>query len=349
MEWFTWESIIGSVKIFLQICGAIALVITVLTGLFALVPKLSSLKADFFYWVQNKYRFRKFKKAAIKNDIENVVNNIVFSLQDELPYGWIRRAKIEWVPDITNEKIFTNEVILRIRPIENQDANLVVGVYSFFNNSLFPKVKEVIPSPARKAAVLLITKRAICSKRRFLEERFNEEVLEAAVQDDADITKYYPRYHKIDKKGFFTGAFLREVYEVCTRERFGQLRGQMEEEMHNILSHMEHFIENIPGHNITSNSWSRIGPATSYGFLLVAHPTADRSRVYVARAKERLDQGIERLYVFGTSEQLKFARFVISEIAKIDGYKLQEKFSVHKDYRGTSKGIGALFVRRTRG
>ena len=46
----------------------------------------------------------------------------------------------------------------------------------------------------------------------------------------------------------------------------------------------------------------------------------------------------------GAKEQEPFARYVISEIAKLPRYQLAEVFDINKDYRGTIGGVGALFV-----
>jgi len=50
------------------------------------------------------------------------------------------------------------------------------------------------------------------------------------------------------------------------------------------------------------------------------------------------------LYVLCRNEQRKFAEYIISEIEKVDGYRLAEIFELRKDYRGDPKGMGALFV-----
>ena len=337
----------------LMVVGAIALILGLIKLLFELIPQLGRLKSDFWRWIAGKWKGRKLIKNAIASDIETHVNEVVADLQNELPTGWIKRASIKWITEIKDSDLEEGEMILRIRPLENQDQNFLSGVYAFFTRALFPRTKEVIPANARKAAVLRIAYRTITEKKPFLKQSFEDSFLETAVRDDPSVATYLGRYDRLDQKGFFTGSFLREIHEIATRARFHELRGRMNQEIDEILTHIEGFITNlerpigntrVPRATIPPGGWYRVGPATSYAFLLVARPEHQGVRPYINRAQERSAQNIERLYVMGAKEQEPFARYVISEIAKLPNYKLVEIFNVNKDYRGTQGGIGALFV-----
>ena len=147
-------------------------------------------------------------------------------------------------------------------------------------------------------------------------------------------------------------------YEEANRKKAQQVidcvnRDFPPEEIDEILTHIEGFITNLDRPNgntrtarttIPPEGWYRVGPATSYAFLLVARPDHQGARPYINRAQDRLTQNIERLYVMGAKEQEPFARYVISEIAKLPNYQLVEIFNVNKDYRGSQGGVGALFV-----
>ncbi len=191
-----------------------------------------------------------------------------------------------------------------------------------------------------------ISHRTISDKKPYLQQSFEDSFLETAVREDASIATYLGRYKRLDQKGFFTGTFLREIHEIATKARFQDLRNKMNQEIDEILNHVEGFITQLesPTHNISSEGWYRVGPATSYAFLLVARPNHQGAKPYLNRVQERSTQNIERLYVMGAKEQEPFARYVISEIAKLPRYQLAEVFDLNKDYRGTIGGVGALFV-----
>jgi len=83
--------------------------------------------------------------------------------------------------------------------------------------------------------------------------------------------------------------------------------------------------------------------------LLVAHPikAAFGADAYINRVKEKLVEGVDRLYVFGTAQEREFAIMVINSIVgQVPEYKLVERFLPSKDYRGEIGGVGALFIKR---
>jgi hypothetical protein len=89
--------------------------------------------------------------------------------------------------------------------------------------------------------------------------------------------------------------------------------------------------------------WYRKGEANSYGFLLVAQPFHFSINPYLKRAREHYSNGIERLYVMGANQEKRFVKRVIKRIVNETSYNLLELFELHKDYRGESGGIGAMF------
>jgi hypothetical protein len=342
-----WDLIITWGKNILIVIGGITVFFTFIKGLSDVIPQLRKFKSWFWSQTAERLKNRTLVKNAIASDIETHVNEVVADLQKELPLGWIRKASIEWVTESKENDLEEGEIILRVKPFEDQDQNFLAGVYTFFSKALFPHTKEVIPTNVRKAAILRISHRTISNKKPYLRESFENSFLETAIKEDPTIATYLGRYENLDKKGFFTGSFLREIHEIATKTRFTDLRNRMNQEVDEILTHIEGFISQLgvrPTRKIPQGGWYRIGPATSYAFMLVARPEHGGVEPYVNRAKERLTQNIERLYIMGAKEEKPFAKYVISEIAKLPNYKLVEVFELNKDYRGNTGGIGALFV-----
>lgn len=340
LKWITdwWKNI-------LAIIGAITIILVFIKLLFEVIPRLNKTKTNLLKNLAQNRKNKNLIKNAIASDIETHVNEVVMDLQNELPSGWIQKASIQWIKEATNNDLREGEMILRIHPFENQDHNFLAGVYTFFSKALFPYTKEIIPTNARKAAVLMISYRTICDKKTFLQKAFEDSFLETAIKEDSSIASYLGKYKKIDQKGFFTGTFLREIHEIATKARFHDLRNRMGQEIDQILVHIEGFLDQFDKHKgIPPGGWYRQGPATSYAFLLVAKPDHQGVEPYLTQVRERIGQNIERLYVMGTKEQESFARYVISKIAEIPEYKLEEIFSLNRDYRKIIGGVGALFV-----
>ncbi len=317
-----------------------------LSLLMDVVPRLASLKAKFFAWFANTYKYEVFKRKAISSDIEALVNSIVFSLQDELPKGWIKRASIKWVRDITRkDQAPLNEIILRMRPIEDQNTNLLYSVHAFFGEALFPKIGHIIPLSKKNAATLLITRRALESRGPSFRDLFEEQLLEKAIQENSDVLRDFSKFEKLDNKGFFTSALLREVHTLTNLAKFNPIRTTIDNEINSVTKHMLDFSGALTGPSVIPEPlWSRKGPITNYAFLLVARPDNNGSKNYVLRAKQRFIEGVTRLYVLAKEEQRDFAKQVIKEIGKLTECNLEETFELNKDYRCNQGGLGAILT-----
>lgn len=331
------------------IIAAILLLVVSIKFLSDTIPQFEVIKSKIIIPFAKKWKFRKLVKEAIKNDIRGHVNIEVGKLQKELPKGWIQKMDIEWVEqENKNDFINDNEAVIRMRPLENQDQNFTIAVYYFFKKVFFPKTKRVIPEIHREASALHMSRRLIEKQKKHLKTIFEDSILEPAVQKRSGILDCLDRYGKIDQRGFFTGTFLREIHEIATQVRFQQKRKIMGSEVAEILKHIEDFIKKFDSdENIPPGGWYRFGPVTSYSFLLIAHPikTSGGVNPYINRAKEKLSQGADRLYVFGSNKEKWFAHSVIGHIQRyVSGYQLVEKFELYRDYRGERGGIGALFI-----
>jgi len=330
----------------------ITLILLLLAGIKFLsdtIPQLEIVKSKIITPFAKKWKFKKLVKEATKSDIKGHVNIEVGRLQNELPKGWIQKMNIEWVEqENKNDFINDNEVVIRMRPLEDQNQNFVTAVYYFFKKAFFPKTKRVIPETHREASVLYICRRLIETQKNHLKTKFEDSILEPAVQKRNGILDCLDRYGKIDQRGFFTGTFLREIHEIATQVKFQPQRKRMGNEIAEILKHIEGFIKKYDSdEKIPPGDWYRFGPVTSYSFLLIANPmkTSGGIKPYINKAEEKLSQGADRLYVFGSNKEKWFARSVIGHIQRyVSGYQLLEKFELYRDYRGEKGGIGALFI-----
>jgi hypothetical protein len=322
-------------------------VATVLLGfvklLLDVIPKLNALRADVYRATSQKLRHRALEKRAIASNIEAVVNDSVSFLQKELPIGWISRAKIEWVREESRDDMEDGDLILRMRPLENQDENLMNGIFYFFTKALFRGVKEVIPRTPRRAAVLQLSRRTVTKHHPYAMEDFERRYLEPAICVEADVAFYLGHYDTLDQRGFFTGVYLREITALAERVRYTAQRSQIGDELRHILTHVSTFLQASP--KAADELWHRKSDTSSYGLLLVARPPFSRRReqTYVNRAQSHIRNGVKRLYVLGANQEKSFVRKVVSAIANETSYALVELFDLNKDYRGEAGGICAVF------
>ena len=329
--------------------AAALLLIWILKILSDSIPQLEIIKSKIVTPLAQWVRHRLLVKAAIKSDIQGHVNRELQLIKKELPFGWIKEMEINWIANESRDDLLNSgETIIRLRPLADQDRNFVNATHQFLKRSFFPKTGAVIPALHRDASVLYISAKIAKRRGPQAQSAFEDFILEPAIQRTKAIPKIIEAYDEIDRRGFFTGAFLRELHEVAGEVRLTSMRASVGGEATAILKHVRDFIKAFDSDDqIPSAGWYNIGPVSRYGLLLVAHPgkTPDGPDPYVNRAREKLNQGAKRLYIFGAGQESSFAGSVINAVQiQIPDWKLVEQFETSFDYRGNHGGVGALFV-----
>lgn len=326
----------------LEIIGILTVIFAFIKLLFEVIPQLKNIKNSSLNFFAEKIESKLLQKRAIANNIEKAVNEIVIDVKQELPIGWLKKISIKWISG--NFKIKQDEdiLILKLKPIKNQDYNLINGVYHSFNNSLFPDTKEVIPRNIHNAAVLLLSKRALVKHYPILKENYENNIVEKSIKDDSSIADLYGKFDEIDKEGYFTGSFLREVDHIAKSARFNEKRNIIEDEIKCLLNHIIKFKNKTP--HSAEDLWYRKGNISNYGFILVAKPFHSNEKIYLSRAIKRAGKGINRLYILGCNQEKPFFKKVVKSISNIPQYKLLELYKLNRDYRGEKGGVGALFI-----
>ncbi len=332
------------------IFAALLVLITLLGKLSETISSLKTIKASILTPLASWFGHKKLVKAAIKNDIEGNVNKVVDKIRGELPDGWADPLSIQWVASESVENfIQDNQPVLRIKPLKEASGNFSQAVYLYFSNTFFPQVKSILPEAHTEAATLQFCRRVITDGKPSARESFENDVLEPALQRQPTIAKFLERLDKIDKKGLLTGVFIREVHNIALKVRFTTKRQSVGSEFSEVLTHLEEFADGVKAKKpLEDYQWSRKGPVCTYGLVLVAMPSKAASgavKGYVNRAKEKANKKVDHLYVFGTSEEVKFANEVIQAIQEgVVEYKMKQQYKLYRDYRGKRGGIGALFT-----
>ena len=329
----------------LEIIGVLTIIFSFIRLLFEVIPQLKILKNSLIGYFAEKFKNKKLQKKAIANNIEKTVNDIVVNVRNELPIGWLNKISIKWISGSKQKELENDLLILKLKPMQNQDYNLINGVYHSFNNSLFPETKEVIPKNIHNATVMLLSKRALITQYPILKEKFENSIVEKSIKSDSSVAEYYGKFDEIDKEGYFTGAFIREVNQIAICSRFNEKRNIIEMEIKGLLNHIMKFKNK--GNHRPDNLWFRKGDITNYGFILVAKPFHSNVNAYVSRAINISHKGITRLYVLGCNQEKAFFKKVIKALSNIPEYKLIELYKLNRDYRGEKDGIGALLIIET--
>jgi hypothetical protein len=314
----------------------------------SLIPQIDILKSKILLPIARKYKHRKLTKIAIKSDIRGHVNREIAKFGKYLPVGWAGEMDVDWVEneeasDLKND----NRIIVRIRPVENQDNNFVNATYHYLKSSFFPKTQAVIPKSHYEASVLYVCRKVVEGRSESSKIIFEDNFLEPIIQRHNKIPVHLDEYAHLDKRGFFTGTFLRELHLMANDARFTGARNTVTQETDQVIKHIKGFITGYDAEDdMPATAWYNNGTLSKYAMLLVAHPSKTSSGVdpYINRARDQFQSGARRLYVFGSNNESRFANAVISGIeGSIDGIRLVERFDTPFDYRGDVNGMGAVF------
>lgn len=334
-----------------------SILIILLLGIFLnwlanIVPQIDIIKSRILLPIAKKYKQRKLVKSAIKSDIRGNVNREIAKLRNHLPSGWAEEMDVDWVEsEEPSTLVDENRIVVRIRPVEDQDRNFVNATYHYLRSSFFPKTQAVIPKPHYEASVLYVCRKIVNGRNGNTKTFFEDNVLEPIIQRHNQIPNHLDDYSHLDTRGLFTGTFLRELQLMATDARFTGARNNMTQETSEVVKHIKNFISAYDNHSsggeeMPANAWYNDGTVSKYALLLVAHPAKAESGIdpYINRARERFQSGTKRLYVFGSNKESRFANAVISGIeGTIDNVRVVERFQTPFDYRGQKNGIGAVF------
>ena len=317
------------------------------------IPQVEIFKSKIITPIARWSKHRGLVKMAIKSDIKGHVNKEMAKLSKHLPKGWIKQMDVDWVQHEDLLGFLTDErIVLRIRPVEDQNKNFVNTTYHFLKQVMFPKTSSVVPDNHLEGTVIYLCKKIVSGRNQESITIFEDSVLEPAIQKHRKLPEYLADYEILDRKGFFTGTFLRELHSVANEARFSTNRENVSQEASEIIKHVKEFITKYESEsrNIPHSLWIKIGNVAKYGLLLVARPNRTNSSIdaYTNRAREKFTGGANRLYVFGASSEAKFFDAVIHGIVgTVPECELVEVFSTPNDYRGDVDGMGAVFARKS--
>jgi|GEM_PF-1324900 len=348
--WFNdWYVFVISHPLIWFVCLIILLLLILIDAIAKLIPQLNIIRSKILVPIAKYLKYDRLSKSAIKSDICGHVNQECVSMRQYLPDGWVPDLEIKWVDtENYNSLLDDNKMILRIRPIDNQDKNFVNAIYYYFKSSFFPKTQALIPKAHSEASILYVCRNIVAKRGGKTIEIFEDEILEPAIQKHKQIVNNLEDYNVINDRGFFTGTFLRELHKTASEVRFTSERCNVGEETKNIIGHIKNFIDTYKnsGGKMPPKIWRYKGKISDYAILLVAKPAKKSLGVngYVNRARDSFSEGVKRLYVFGANNEKDFAVSVISSIqAEVQGIKLIEEFCTPFDYRGEKGGIAACF------
>jgi hypothetical protein len=331
-----------TILLILAIFGAIDLAWRGIGLVISAIPPLLGLRTRFWTYIVGFIQLPVLRRKAISTRVEEVTNQTVYHLERYLPKGWIRRARVNWVRSSAASLLVDEEIVLRIRPNNDADTNLLYTLWFYLKNALFPYTQDLIPDSTRSAIALAIARAAIYENHPYLIRQFDNYFIDM-VANNVAVRDKLSDYVRLNEIGFLMGPFIREIDHIASLSRFSQERNKVEKRIKEVTDHMLGF-QPILRNNKPEDEWIYHEGEVSYAFLLVSRPPELRPSIeaYVRRAKVHVANGITRIYVVGRDEERRFVNDVLRSILAIRELKGLDLFALYRDYRGQPRGIGAL-------
>lgn len=309
-------------------------------------PVLLRFQGRIWRVVADTVRVRSFRKKAVAIQIEEVVNQSAYDLQQYLPKGWIKRAKINWVRSGRESLAREGEIILRIRPHTEDDGTLMQALWVYYQHALFPASRDRLPEDLRSSVALAVTRASLQKSRPYLVATFDKSFLTSIPIDRKPVIEKFADCVRLNDYGLLMGPFVREVEAAAGRLQFEADTQKLAGVCEAVLAHMLSFQPLLRYPVKPDEEWALRAPGASYAFLLVSRPPDMRPEIdaYVKRIRSHLDRGVGRIYVIGRQEEREFVHSVIKGILTLRELKGSEFFSLSRDYRGDEGGIGALLT-----
>ncbi len=330
----------------LGVLGAIDLGFRGLGTIGVLLPRTLSWNARLWHTISQHTTIRSLRNKAISSQIDEVLNQTVFELQPYLPKGWLKRARVEWVGSHGPSHFRDGQIIVRIKPSNNSDHNLMRSLWAYFSTSIFPLTQEILPRDFVSAVALAVARTGIEKSHQYLLDEFDKSFLNTAADHDDPIWEYFADCVRLNDYGLLLGPLLREIDAAASSIRFRAERVRISDHIRGVITHMLSFQPFLMG-NKRERDWIYQSSSWSYAFILVSRPPETRPAIesYVRRAETDVQCGIDRLYILGRGDEREFVQDVIRATTSVRGLKGIDIFQLYRDYRGEVNGIGAMFSR----
>jgi hypothetical protein len=313
------------------------------------LPLLNKFWAAVLVPIAKHIKWSRLQKSAIKNDIQGKVNTVAGLISKELPKGDVKTLEIEWVKNETKEALIKeNKVLVRIRPIENQDENLLNVTQPFLETILIPKSRLLIGEVQKKAVVHYSTKKIVAYDDKLL-EKFHDLYYLPDSKRYKTLEDYFRKIEFTDTHGLFFSVMIRSLELTAETNRFKKT--DFSAEFAQILKHLVTFIENLGKLNIPDSKdtiWRFRSSGVSYGLLLVGRPPMaklGKKEPYLKRAEEHL-KVCDYLFLVFSNQERSFGQSVARSVEQLLDANFLAQVKTSFDYRGAQLGVVRIYKRK---
>lgn len=270
------------------------------------------------------YFGKRYERKSIFNEIEGKINLFVRKVNNDVggdifPYG----IKMQWVEvsrkDFDREAfVKKSQVIIKMKPHQNQDRNLAFATLDYVSKGLIPKGRLCVSKDImRSIDFKMVHKILISSNSSSAFEYFADHILSPEIRNETKLKEYFEKMHNIDDVGFFASVLLFELMMLGKKILPGieSIRKRAIAEVKDFISFLNDLAIRKPGEEPGLNF---IRKEIKVSLLLIARPEhLGHKAIYLRRFKKNLEEGCERVYVGSMGHtNNSFAKEVCSVIEK---------------------------------
>ena len=282
------------------------------------------------------------EKRYIALNIQGQINSFQKAINKEveglLPYG----IKIDWVgEDITPESFVAEQmVIIRLRHHKNRDENLIRILSEYLAKALVPEIKHHLKKET-KQAIDYATMRKILKKAPSALNRFYETVYKPEVEKNREIEEYCKMMEDLDKHGYFTRIFLRELKDLGMEVKDSFPSENIDKEIKEFLQFLHRIAikkreEDVP--------LQFIGDYIKTCLVLIARPEIMSLDPHKERIKKNIFAGVRSFYLLGRGRNVELVKTMAKEIDKWENTRRLDTIQTFKiKYEG--KKLNSICLR----
>ena len=298
----------------------------------------------------------KRKRKNISNEIEGRINSFAKKINSEtgnvFPYG----IKLQWVEDLSDDFdreafVKENQVIIKMKPHQNQDRNLAIATLDYVSKSLIPEGRVYVSKNTMRSIDFKMVHKMLSSNRlHSAVEYFSKHILSPEIEDVPEIEEFLEKMNNLDDHGYFAPVFLFELMILGQKmlPGFERIRRRAIAEVKDFIFFLNGVATREPGE---VGELSFIKKEIKVSFLLIARAEkVGLENIYLKRFGKELAKGCERVYVNAMgAKNISFAKTVSSGIVNAyDVEKVSEKTLTVITWRGgVTKGYICLFQPRS--
>lgn len=244
----------------------------------------------------------KFKRQAIKYDIQGSINSFVSRLARESELGEeAKGVKIKWAGKAEDDEVRwkDGEVVLVLKDRGQHNRNLIHAAYLFVSTSLLKDVKTHLSQKQSTAIDIFTTGKILEEENRPALNYFGRDIANPLLEDEK-VKIFVEQFEDIDKSGFYMNILLQELHYLGGKVVFNARKADVHEEVAHLFTFLQQFAMREVGDDTVGDEFTGKFLRASIKIVSRAHVReAGRTHIPLERICRAFEKGIENVYVVG--------------------------------------------------